>query len=146
MGVGFGYPPISPDENEIKRQKELNSQVTDGIDLRSFDKITPDLPTGGVYDILEIMPYKSSVRIKLPQIITEQFSGSMMDIRINKLGITLLMIPAETGFEVRQMKRISQIFSAKLAAILASKGIALPARFKVTHDERIGGWVCRKEG
>lgn len=141
MKLGENY-----NENEIRRQKELNSQVTETVDLRSFTRITPDV-TRQSYNLMTIRAYnKTSCTVKLPQMIVDTIhDDTQIDLLVNKKGTTIIVKVSESGFQMRKNKSARSVFSKKIKYILEEKGIELPATYRVTKDKRIDGWVCRKE-
>jgi len=134
------------EDNSARRQSEINGQVIETVDLRSFERITPGLQKGA-YDVMEVAQYRgASVRLRLPQLIADGLTYATVEVRINKPGTILVLLPGnENDFPVHEAKGVKSLSSIKLAAIFAAKGVELPAQYRVTCDERIGGWVCRKE-
>lgn len=133
------------DAREIARQKAIEAtQVRDGVDLRYFTKLNPPIKTAP--DTMLIQPYQSSCRIRLAQIMLDGITKERMEIRINKPGDILVMIPNTSGFAITRRKHSAQICGHELAESLRAHGITMPSRYVVTADERIGGWICRKEG
>jgi len=132
------------DEKEIARQKEIEAtQVKTGVNLQYFEKLHP--PVALAPEAMLIQPYQKSCRIRLAQIMLDGLTADRMDIRINKQGTILVMIPCTSGFSIIRRKLTAQICSHELAAAFREKGVMLPARYVVTADDRLGGWICRKE-
>jgi hypothetical protein len=147
------------DENDARRQREINGQVKSAILLSEFE---PVRAVGSAYDTMEIVEFKgSSVRVKLPQIVAELITDmdkQQFDIRVNKAGNIILLLPvSEKGHGVTTYKGGSNpcVCSPRLASMLREKSVKLPVRYSVRTDEAIypdaatktavTGWVCRKE-
>ncbi len=132
------------DEREIARQKEIEAtQVKSGVNLQYFEKLHP--PVSLAPDTMLIQPYQTSCRIRLAQSMLSGLTADRMDIRVNSQGTILVMIPSASGFQITRRKHAAQICSHELAAAFKDHGIHLPARFAVTADDQVGGWICRRE-
>lgn len=140
-----------PDERESTRLESIGGQVTETVDLTLMEHIPSD--SAGSWNAMEVTAIQSSCRAKLPLVITNEINweGAGADkrfyVHISKNGqlIVLISTTEKDGYEIGKMKSSMHIGGLNLSGALASRKITLPARYIVTKDDKIGGFICRKD-